>query len=99
MAVSVIAVEGLPEITEGDDLAAMVVQSAAASGEPVASGDIVIVTSKIVSKSEGRTVDLDTVDPLPLRPSSSRSVGRRSQASSSSSCRSRSASSARSAPC
>ena len=66
MAVSVIAVEGLPEITEGDDLAAMIVESAASGGEPVTGGDIVIVTSKIVSKSEGRTVDLDTVEPSPF---------------------------------
>ncbi|MCY3506381.1 MAG: coenzyme F420-0:L-glutamate ligase, partial [Chloroflexi bacterium] len=66
MAVSVIAVEGLPEIAEGDDLAAMIVESAAAAGEPLAGGDIVIVTSKIVSKSEGRTVDLDTVEPSPF---------------------------------
>ncbi|MYK26218.1 MAG: F420-0--gamma-glutamyl ligase, partial [Dehalococcoidia bacterium] len=66
MAVSVIAVEGLPEIAEGDDLAAMIVESAAAGGVPLADGDIVIVTSKIVSKSEGRTVDLDTVEPSPF---------------------------------
>ncbi len=66
MAVSVIAVEGLPEIAEGDDLAAMIVESAAAGGEPLADGDVVIVTSKIVSKSEGRAVDLDTVEPSPF---------------------------------
>ena len=66
MAVSVIAVEGLPEITEGDDLAGMIVESAASGGEPVADGDVVIVTSKVVSKSEGRTVDLDSVEPSPF---------------------------------
>ncbi len=66
MAVSVIAVEGLPEITEGDDLAGMIVETAASGGEPVADGDVVIVTSKVVSKSEGRTVDLDGVEPSPF---------------------------------
>ena len=66
MAVSVIAVEGLPEITEGVDLAAMIVEASVEGGEPVADGDVVIVTSKIVSKSEGRTVDLDTVTPSPF---------------------------------
>ena len=66
MAVSIIAVEGLPEITEGADLAAMIDEAQTAAGDPLADGDVVIVTSKIVSKSEGRTVDLDTVIPSPF---------------------------------
>jgi coenzyme F420-0:L-glutamate ligase / coenzyme F420-1:gamma-L-glutamate ligase len=51
-------VEGLPEIAAGDDLPALI----AATGG-IADGDVVVVTSKIVSKAEGRTLDLDTVDP------------------------------------
>lgn len=43
-------VRGLPEITAGSDLAALI---AAAAGE-LADGDIVIVTSKVVAKAEGR---------------------------------------------
>ena len=66
MAVSIIAVEGLPEIAEGADLAAMIDEAQTAAGDPLADGDVVIVTSKIVSKSEGRTVDLDTVTPSPF---------------------------------
>ncbi len=66
MAVSIIAVEGLPEIAEGADLAAMIAEAQTAAAEPLADGDVVIVTSKIVSKSEGRTVDLDTVEPSPF---------------------------------
>ena len=66
MAVSIIAVEGLPEIAEGADLAAMIDEAQTAAGDPLADGDVVIVTSKIVSKSEGRTVDLDTVIPSPF---------------------------------
>ena len=66
MAVSIIAVEGLPEITEGADLAAMIDEAQTAAADPLADGDVVIVTSKIVSKSEGRTVDLDTVTPSPF---------------------------------
>ena len=66
MAVSIIAVEGLPEIAEGADLAAMIDEAQAAAADPLADGDVVIVTSKIVSKSEGRTVDLDTVIPSPF---------------------------------
>ncbi|MFI6988541.1 coenzyme F420-0:L-glutamate ligase [Nonomuraea wenchangensis] len=46
--VEVIAVQGIGEVREGDDLAALL------SGAPLEDGDIVVVTSKIVSKAEGR---------------------------------------------
>src|SRR6185437_7632120 len=54
---SVTGVRGLPEIAEGDDLAALIATALAASGAPgLADGDIVVVTSKVVSKSEGQVV-------------------------------------------
>ena len=56
--VSILPVVGLPEIEQGADLAAMV-----AEHEPLADGDIVVITSKIVSKAEGCAVDLDEVVP------------------------------------
>ena len=37
-----------------------------AAGTPLADGDIVVVTSKIVSKAEGRTVELADVEPSPF---------------------------------
>ena len=45
----------------GDDVAALIADAAGAGG--LASGDIVVVTQKIVSKAEGRLVDLATVEP------------------------------------
>ena len=57
---------GLPEIEPGADLAAMVLDAATAMGRPLLSGDVVVVTSKIVSKAEGRIVQLDYVDPSPF---------------------------------
>ena len=51
-AYQVFGIEGIPEVTAGDDLAAMV---AAAAGE-LHDGDIVVVTSKVVSKAEGRVL-------------------------------------------
>lgn len=59
------AVEGIPEVVAGDDIAALILaavstSSTTASGiEPVEleDGDIVVVTSKIVSKAEGRSVE------------------------------------------
>lgn len=49
------------EIAAGADLAAMVL----AAAPPLVAGDIVVITHKAVSKSEGRVVDLDTVRPSP----------------------------------
>ncbi|MFC0680566.1 coenzyme F420-0:L-glutamate ligase [Lysobacter korlensis] len=50
---SVFAIDGIPEIAAGDDLAAIL--GDAADGR-VRAGDIVVVTSKIVSKAEGRQI-------------------------------------------
>ncbi len=58
MPVTISGVDGLPEIEPDTDLA-----SAIAELTELADGDVVVVTSKIVSKSEGRTVELDTVSP------------------------------------
>jgi coenzyme F420-0:L-glutamate ligase / coenzyme F420-1:gamma-L-glutamate ligase len=49
---TVIPVTGLPEITAGSDLAALI----AAAAPELRDGDILVVTSKIVSKAEGRVV-------------------------------------------
>ncbi|MFI6691939.1 coenzyme F420-0:L-glutamate ligase [Streptomyces sp. NPDC050433] len=50
---SVRALGGLPEVRAGDDLAKLIV----AAGPGLVDGDILLVTSKIVSKAEGRTVE------------------------------------------
>ncbi len=54
MTIEIWPVEGLPEIREGDDLAAMLAEPLRALG--VRDGDVVAITQKIVSKSEGRVV-------------------------------------------
>jgi coenzyme F420-0:L-glutamate ligase/coenzyme F420-1:gamma-L-glutamate ligase len=56
----VLAVEGIPEVRPGDDLADLI---ARAAGQDLRAGDVVVVTHKIVSKAEGRLVDLRTVEP------------------------------------
>ncbi len=58
-------IAGLPEIEPGTDLGAVVLQAAAAAGTPLVDGDVVVVTSKIVSKAEGRTVELAEIEPSP----------------------------------
>ncbi|KAA0235212.1 MAG: coenzyme F420-0:L-glutamate ligase [Chloroflexi bacterium CFX7] len=63
---SVFGIPGLPEIVPGSDLAGMIAEAAAVAGTPLANGDVVVVTSKIVSKAEGRIVPLDTVEVSPF---------------------------------
>lgn len=58
---NIFGVPGLPEIIAGADLATMIADASAAAGTPLASGDIVVVTSKIVSKAEGRVVEMASV--------------------------------------
>ncbi len=66
MGLQIFGVPGLPEVVPGSDLAAMILEAAAATGSPLADGDVVVVTSKIVSKAEGRLVELDEVEPSPF---------------------------------
>ena len=54
------ALEGLPEIAPGDDLAALI---ATALPEPPQAGDVLVVAHKAVSKAEGRVRSLDDVNP------------------------------------
>lgn len=54
---SVTAPDGVPEITAGDDLAAIVLAALGTDG--LTDGDILVVTSKVVSKAEGRVVQGD----------------------------------------
>ena len=63
--VEIVGVTGLPEIARDDVLGAMIAEAARAQGTPVGEGDILVVTQKIVSKAEGRTVHLATVEPTP----------------------------------
>ena len=57
-AVEILPVTGLPEFRPGDDLSAVV----AAAAPWLRDGDVLVVTSKVVSKCEGRLVDAP-VDP------------------------------------
>ncbi|MDT7572764.1 MAG: dehydro coenzyme reductase / coenzyme F420-0:L-glutamate ligase / coenzyme, partial [Actinomycetota bacterium] len=51
---AVLPVPGLPEVRPGDDLAALI-----AAAAELEDGDVVVVTSKVVSKAEGRLVRVD----------------------------------------
>jgi len=51
--VEIHSVPGIPEIAKGDDLAAILADSLAAAGLDPRSGDVLVVTHKVVSKAEG----------------------------------------------
>ena len=59
-----IALDGIPEIHPGDDLAGLIADALA--GLDLVDTDILIVTQKVVSKAEGRLVALDSVSPSPF---------------------------------
>jgi coenzyme F420-0:L-glutamate ligase/coenzyme F420-1:gamma-L-glutamate ligase len=63
--VQIIAVVGMPEVRPGDDLAALILEAARGQGADIEDGDVLVVTQKIVSKAEGRLVDLRQVEPSP----------------------------------
>jgi coenzyme F420-0:L-glutamate ligase/coenzyme F420-1:gamma-L-glutamate ligase len=64
---SVIALQGIPEVGPGDDLAGMLIAALRATDGalPLAEDDVLVVTQKVVSKVEGAVVDLTTVEPRP----------------------------------
>ena len=64
--VRIVGLKCPPDITPGTDLAQVIVDAAEARGLPFSSGDILVVTQKIVSKAEGRLVDLQAVTPSPF---------------------------------
>lgn len=59
----VIGVTDMPMVQRGDDLARQLVEAAAAQGTPLADGDIVAITQRVVSKAEGRVFPLDDFAP------------------------------------
>src|SRR5207237_2290487 len=54
--IELIGVEGLPEVRPGDDLGRLIADHAS-----LQSGDVIVVAQKVVSKSEGRLVKLESV--------------------------------------
>jgi coenzyme F420-0:L-glutamate ligase / coenzyme F420-1:gamma-L-glutamate ligase len=60
--ISVLPLEGIPEVREGDDLAALLGQAIERAGG-LQPDDVLVVAQKVVSKAEGRVVRLDEVEP------------------------------------
>ena len=64
-AVEIFAVPGIPLVRKGDDLVELIGEGLALGGIVLRSGDVLVLAQKIVSKAEGRMVDLATVKPSP----------------------------------
>lgn len=72
--ITITGIYGLPEVKAGDDLPGLILDAVQKQGFVLADGDIVVVTSKIVSKAEGRMVRLADVEPSPIALRSAKSL-------------------------
>ncbi len=59
----IFAIPGLPMVRVGDDIPALIADAMVKAGLTLRDRDVVVIAQKIVSKAEGRTVDLATVVP------------------------------------
>jgi len=72
----IVPLKSLPEISAGADLALLIAEAAQREGHSLADGCVVVVAQKIVSKAEGRVVNLREVEPSPLAQSFAREHGK-----------------------
>ncbi|MGH7786953.1 MAG: coenzyme F420-0:L-glutamate ligase [Candidatus Binatia bacterium] len=66
MSMTILPIGGVPMVQAGDDLPALLFAAIAAGGQALADGDVLVVCQKVVSKAEGRLVDLRTVTASPF---------------------------------
>lgn len=79
MTVEIVPVEGIGTVRPGDDLAAICLERLRTCGRDVADGDVLVLTSKVVSKAEGRLVPLWEVKPSRRARAWARTSGREPQ--------------------
>jgi coenzyme F420-0:L-glutamate ligase/coenzyme F420-1:gamma-L-glutamate ligase len=75
-ALSLLAVPGLPMVAPGDDLAALLGDAMTAAGLAPADGDVLVLAQKIVSKAEGRIVDIADVTASPRATALAAEIGK-----------------------
>src|SRR5215208_3307721 len=59
----IIPIRGIGEVRPGDDLAATILAALERQDQPLAGGDVLVVTQKIISKAEGQIIDPREVEP------------------------------------
>jgi coenzyme F420-0:L-glutamate ligase/coenzyme F420-1:gamma-L-glutamate ligase len=75
-ALEILAIPGIPMVASGDDLATLVTDGFARGAMQPRIGDVLVLAQKIVSKAEGRSVDLATVTPSPRAVALAAEVGK-----------------------
>ena len=63
MSISIIGIQGIPDIQKGDDLAQIIVNRVKHQKETIKDHDILVISQKVVSKAEGQIVQLDSIRP------------------------------------
>jgi coenzyme F420-0:L-glutamate ligase/coenzyme F420-1:gamma-L-glutamate ligase len=61
--IQIIGIERLPTVKTGDNLAELICNAAESQGTHIQNGDILVITHVVVSRAEGRVVNLDEVIP------------------------------------
>jgi len=74
--IRVFGVQGLPVIKDGDNLAKLVCEAAERQRAPIEDGDVIVITHVVVSRAEGRTVNLDEVVPSEFAKTVAQQVGK-----------------------
>ncbi|MET0488002.1 MAG: coenzyme F420-0:L-glutamate ligase, partial [Candidatus Rokuibacteriota bacterium] len=72
----VIGIEGIGEVRPGDDVARIVLEAAARQRTPLAAADVLVLSQKIVSKSEGRLLRLSEITPSLMAETFAAELGR-----------------------
>lgn len=61
--IQIIGIKNIPIIKEGDDIAEIICKAAEVQGTPLQNGDVLVITHVVISRVEGRVVNLKEVDP------------------------------------
>ena len=75
-AIQLLPVHGIGEVSQGDDIGKIIVQTCSRSRLKLQNNDILVVTHKIVSKAEGRVYELDTFSPSKFAIKVGRHIGK-----------------------
>jgi coenzyme F420-0:L-glutamate ligase / coenzyme F420-1:gamma-L-glutamate ligase len=61
--ISIFGINGIPDVSQGDDIAAFIIDALEAQGDVMQDRDVIVITQKIVSIAEGRVVRPSDVEP------------------------------------
>ena len=61
--ITILPVRGMPDVQMGEDLGKTIVEKLNAQGDGFQQGDVVVISQKVVSKAEGRTLSLSKISP------------------------------------